>query len=155
VFLLISFSAVPRKNEIQELWISATLFQLLHLDYLSCVLTIFSTVMVGRRLWQGWIVAGANSVIITAIGIHTGQWGFVPANLFCIGIYVYNVLNWRGESPAAPVSDTLNGQAMNPAVVEAKPHRPRRFVFALRSRPAGDERLARNRIRARSVPNQR
>jgi hypothetical protein len=126
----------------------ATLFQLLHLDYLSCVLTILSTVMVGRRMWQGWLVAGANSVIISAIGIHTGQWGFVPANLFCIGIYWFNVRNWRA-------SGRLNGQAATPAIAEARPHRPRRFAFALRNRLAGYERLARNRIRARSVPNQR
>ncbi|HEX7288209.1 MAG TPA: hypothetical protein VF532_18630 [Candidatus Angelobacter sp.] len=125
------------------------MFQLLHLDYLSCLLTILSTVMVGRRMWQGWLVAGANSVIITAIGIHTGQWGFVPANLFCIGIYLFNVRNWRA-------SGTLNGQASTSVAAQARPHRPRRFVFApLRTRPAGDERLARNRIRARSVPNQR
>jgi hypothetical protein len=119
-------------------------FQLLHLDYLSCLLTVLSTIMVGRRMWQGWLVAGANSVIISAIGIHTGQWGFVPANLFCIGIYLFNVRNWRA-------SGTLNGQA----ATEARAHRPRRFAFALPTRLAGDERLARNRIRARSVPNQR
>jgi hypothetical protein len=131
------------------------LFQLLHLDYLSCLLTILSTVMVGRRMWQGWLVAGANSVIISAIGIHTGQWGFVPANLFCLGIYLLNIQNWRRQSPSAPASGTLNGQAATAAAAEARLHRPRRFAFALRTRLAGDERFARNRIRARSVPNQR
>jgi len=55
-----------------------------HLDYLSCLLTICSTVLVGRRMWQGWIVAGINSVIISLIGLHTAQWGFVPANVFCL-----------------------------------------------------------------------
>ena len=66
-----------------------------HLDYLSCLLTICSTVLVGRRHWQGWVVAGANSVIISLIGLRTSQWGFVPANLFCIGIYLYNIWRWR------------------------------------------------------------
>jgi hypothetical protein len=66
-----------------------------HLDYLSCLLTICSTVLVGRRYWQGWVVAGANSVIISLIGLHTSQWGFVPANLFCIVIYFYNIWRWR------------------------------------------------------------
>jgi hypothetical protein len=127
------------------------LFQLLHLDYFSCLLTVLSTVMVGRRMWQGWLVAGANSVIITAIGIHTGQWGFVPANVFCIGIYLLNIQSWRQQSPSAQASGTLNGQA----AIEARPHRPRRFAFVLPTRLAGDERFARNRIRARSVPNQR
>jgi hypothetical protein len=131
------------------------LFRLLHLDYLSCLLTILSTVMVGRRMWQGWLVAGINSVIISAIGIHTGQWGFVPANLFCIGIYLLNIQNWRRQSPSPAMSGTLNGQAANIAATETRPHHPRRFMFALRARPAGDERFGRNRIRARSVPNQR
>jgi len=40
-------------------------------------------------------VAGANSVIISLIGLRTSQWGFVPANLFCIGIYLYNIWRWR------------------------------------------------------------
>ena len=68
---------------------------LLRLDYLSCALTVLSTLLVGRRLWQGWMIAGANSVIICIIGIRTAQFGFVPANLFCIALYVYNLLSWR------------------------------------------------------------
>jgi hypothetical protein len=66
-----------------------------HLDYLSCLLTISSTVLVGRRRWQGWVVAGVNSLIISLIGLKTSQWGFVPANLFCLVIYLYNIRRWR------------------------------------------------------------
>ena len=73
-----------------------------HLDYISCLLTITSTALVGRRLWQGWLVAGVNSVIISLIGLRTGQWGFVPANLFCIAIYLYNIRQWR--TPARPTN---------------------------------------------------
>ncbi len=65
------------------------------LDYISCALTLLSTYLVGRRKWQGWIVAGANSAIICVIGVRTSQFGFVPANLFCLGMYGYNVLHWR------------------------------------------------------------
>jgi len=68
---------------------------LLRLDYISCFLTILSTILVGKRLWQGWFVAGANSVIICIIGVRTAQFGFVPANLFCIALYAYNLLRWR------------------------------------------------------------
>ena len=74
---------------------------MLRLDYISCVLTIVSTVLVGRRLWQGWIVAGANSVVICLIGLRTSQTGFVPANLFCLGIYGYNLVQWRSDGGAA------------------------------------------------------
>jgi len=67
----------------------------LRLDYLSCVLTILSTILVGRRCWEGWILAAINSVIICVIGIRTAQVGFIPANLFCIVIYGVNLRAWR------------------------------------------------------------
>ena len=67
----------------------------LRLDYISCILTILSTVLIGKKLWYGWVVAGANSLIICVIGIRTAQIGFVPANLFCVALYAYNLLSWR------------------------------------------------------------
>ncbi len=69
------------------------------LDYISCLLTVISTVLIGRRDWQGWVVAGVNSVIICVIGMRTAQSGFIPANLFCLGIYGYNLLKWRRAEP--------------------------------------------------------
>jgi len=71
---------------------------LFRLDYISCLLTVISTIMVGRRTWQGWIVAGANSVIICVIAVRTAQTGFIPANLFCLALYGYNVVKWRSEA---------------------------------------------------------
>ena len=68
---------------------------MLRLDYLSCVLTIISTILVGRRCWQGWLLATVNSVILCIIGIKTAQFGFIPANVFCIVISVMNVRTWR------------------------------------------------------------
>jgi hypothetical protein len=65
------------------------------LDYVSCVLTVISTVLVGRRLWYGWIIASLNSLVICIIGLRTAQFGFVPANLLCIGLYANNVWHWR------------------------------------------------------------
>jgi hypothetical protein len=67
------------------------------LDYISCVLSVVSTVMVGKRLWQGWALAAANSVILCVIGMRTAQFGFVPANLFCMGLYANNLLSWRSN----------------------------------------------------------
>lgn len=83
------------------------MFTSLHLDYLSCLLTITSTYLVGRRMWQGWVVAGANSVIICMIGLRTGQWGFVPANVFCLAIYAYNLRSWRGPASAAAAESPM------------------------------------------------
>ncbi len=50
----------------------------LRLDCLSCVLTVFSTILVGRRCWEGWVLAAANSLIICVIGLRTAQLGFIP-----------------------------------------------------------------------------
>ena len=70
-------------------------FAMLRLDYISCVLTVISTLLVGRKLWQGWVIAGANSALICVIGIRTAQFGFLPANLFCIALYSYNLRTWK------------------------------------------------------------
>jgi hypothetical protein len=53
--------------------------------------------MVGKRLWQGWALAAANSVILCVIGMRTAQFGFVPANLFCMGLYANNLWSWRSN----------------------------------------------------------
>ena len=68
---------------------------MLRLDYLSCVLTVASTILVGRRCWEGWIVAGANSVLMCIIGAKTAQLGFIPANVFCLAVSAINVRAWR------------------------------------------------------------
>jgi hypothetical protein len=65
------------------------------LDYLSCVFTIFSTIMIGKRYWGGWAIAAVNSVIICIIGIRTSQFGFIPANLFCLVLCGWNLWSWR------------------------------------------------------------
>ena len=70
----------------------------LRLDYLSCVLTVISTILVGKRLWAGWALAAANSVIICVIAVRTAQTGFIPANLFCIVLYGINLRDWRKQS---------------------------------------------------------
>ena len=68
---------------------------LLRLDYLSCALTICSTILVGRRCWKGWVLAAINSAVVCVIGLRTEQYGFIPANVFCIGLYAINLRSWR------------------------------------------------------------
>jgi len=67
----------------------------LRLDYLSCVLTIASTILVGRRYWEGWALAAVNSVLICVIGLRTDQLGFIPANVFCMVMSAVNLRAWR------------------------------------------------------------
>jgi len=64
------------------------------LDYLSCALTVLSTILVGRKLWTGLVVAAVNSVIFCVIGLRTAQFGFIPANLFCIAVYTVSLRSW-------------------------------------------------------------
>jgi hypothetical protein len=70
---------------------------LLRLDYLSCVLTILSTILIGKRCWEGWILAAVNSAVVCLIGFRTSQFGFIPANVFCIALYALNLRSWRGK----------------------------------------------------------
>jgi nicotinamide riboside transporter PnuC len=67
----------------------------LRLDYVSCVLTVVSTVLIGRKYWEGWVLAGVNSAVVCVIGFKTAQLGFIPANLFCIVLYAFNLRSWR------------------------------------------------------------
>jgi nicotinamide riboside transporter PnuC len=72
----------------------------LRLDYLSCILTIASTVLVGRRRWEGWALAAANSVLMCVIGVRTEQSGFIPANVFCMVVSAVNLRAWRRSKAA-------------------------------------------------------
>lgn len=75
------------------------MFAVFRLDYLSCVLTILSTVLVGRKSWTGLVVAAVNSVIFCVIGIRTAQYGLIPSNLFCIAVYATSIRSWlHGEA---------------------------------------------------------
>ena len=71
------------------------MLDMIRLDYVSCILTVLATVLIGKKLWQGWVVAALNSVVVCVIGVRTAQFGFVPANLLCIALYTSNLVNWR------------------------------------------------------------
>jgi len=45
-------------------------------------------------MWSGLVVSCVNSLIVCVIGLHTSQYGFVPANLFCICINAFNLRTW-------------------------------------------------------------
>ena len=68
---------------------------MIRLDYLSCILTVLATLLIGKKLWQGWVVAAVNSAVVCVIGVRTAQFGFVPANILCIALYASNLVHWR------------------------------------------------------------
>lgn len=86
--------------------INGGILSVLRLDYLSCVLTVASTILVGRRCWEGWLLATVNSFVMCVIGIRTGQLGFIPANIFCIVLSVNNLRTWRGIAATVSLSGT-------------------------------------------------
>jgi hypothetical protein len=73
-----------------------------HLDYLSCFLTILSTVLLGRKSWTGLLIAIVNSMIVCVIGLRTSQFGFIPANLICICVYAFSIRSWVKKDSHAP-----------------------------------------------------
>jgi hypothetical protein len=85
------------------------------LDYLSCFLTVVAAILVGRKMWTGLVVSGLNSLIVCVIGLHTSQYGFIPANVFCICINAFNLRTWLkvqkdpSESTTDAGSELLTG----------------------------------------------
>lgn len=77
-------------------------FAVFRLDYLSCILTVFSTILVGRKMWAGLVVASINSLLICVIGLRTAQLGFVPANVFCVIVYAISIRSWIRDRSAEP-----------------------------------------------------
>lgn len=84
---------------------------IIRLDYLSCVLTIVATVLIGKKLWQGWVVAAVNSAVVCVIGVQTAQFGFVPANLLCIALYAGNLFHWKSRTSSEVRETTENLQS--------------------------------------------
>src|SRR6202040_2311327 len=78
------------------------------LDYLSCLLSVIATILVGRKMWTGLVVSGVNSLIVCVIGLHTSQYGFIPANVFCICINAFNLRAWLKvqKDPSESTTDT-------------------------------------------------
>src|SRR5271168_2678153 len=85
------------------------------LDYLSCFLTVVATILVGRKMWTGLVVSGVNSLIVCVIGLHTSQYGFIPANVFCVCINAFNLRAWLkvqkdlSESATAAKTEPVTG----------------------------------------------
>jgi hypothetical protein len=76
------------------------------LDYLSCFLTVVATILLGRKMWTGLVVSGVNSLVVCVIGLHTSQYGFIPANVFCICINSFNLRAWLKARKDASASST-------------------------------------------------
>jgi hypothetical protein len=88
------------------------------LDYVSCFLTVVATILVGRKMWTGLVVSGVNSLIVCVIGLHTSQYGFIPANVFCICVNTFNLRAWLKVQKDS--SESTNTQAAVPVTGNCK-----------------------------------
>jgi Nicotinamide mononucleotide transporter len=65
-----------------------------HLDYLSCFFTVLATILLARKSWFGLVVAIVNNLIVCAIALQTTEFGFIPANVFCICMSAFSMRSW-------------------------------------------------------------
>jgi hypothetical protein len=86
------------------------------LDYLSCFLTVLATTLVGRKSWTGLLISIVNSLVVCVIGVRTSQFGFIPANLFCVCVYAFSIRSWhrgqRDRNQAPPPIAVRSGTAI-------------------------------------------
>jgi hypothetical protein len=95
-----------------------------HFDYLSCFLTVLATILLARKSWIGLLIAIVNSLIVCAIALRTSQLGFIPANLFCICIYVFSMPSWlkeqthknRDQAQPHDSGSVVDGRRLSPAM---------------------------------------
>jgi hypothetical protein len=97
-----------------------------HLDYLSCGLTVLSTILVGRKHWSGLLIGSVNCIIVCLIGMKTAQFGFIPANVFCIGIYAFNMRSWMRtpETVKDSAPELVESSAPRKAPIPIRPEKP-------------------------------
>ena len=113
---------------------------MLRLDYLSCFLTVVATILLGRKMWTGLVVSGVNSLIVCVIGLHTSQYGFIPANVFCICINAFSLRAWLkvqkdpSESTTDASSELVDGCKR---MSTSKKAAPRRLMNSFRIRSEG------------------
>jgi hypothetical protein len=84
-----------------EASIGGSVFAMFHFDYLSCFLAVLATILLARKSWIGLLVAIANSLIVCVTGFRTSQLGFIPANMFCMGVYAFSMRTWLKEQTHA------------------------------------------------------
>ena len=108
------------------------------LDYLSCLLTVVATILIGRKMWTGLVVSGVNSLIVCVIGLHTSQYGFIPANVFCICINAFNLRTWLKvqKDPSESTTDA-NSELVTGCKRMSKKAATRRLINSFRIRSEG------------------
>jgi hypothetical protein len=91
-------------------------------------------------MWTGLVVSGVNSLIVCVIGLHTSQYGFIAANVFCICINAFNLRAWLNvqKDPSESTTDTSSELvAGRKRMSTSKRVATRRLVNSFRIRSGG------------------
>ena len=97
---------------------------MLRLDYVSCCLTVLATILLGRKNWAGLVLASLNSAIVCVIGVRTSQYGFIPANLFCIGVYSFSLRSWLKAPGKLKTEDSVPALLAPPVATDEVSNAP-------------------------------
>jgi hypothetical protein len=99
-----------------------------------------ATILVGRKSWTGLLISIVNSLVVCTIGVRTSQFGFIPANLFCVCVYAFSIRSWlrgqrdRNQTPppgSSPVADPIDRSCASCAVTVTDPHNRRLGDFKM------------------------
>ena|SRR5271157_5087906 len=80
-----------------------------NLPLLTSVLSIACIITVGRHKWYGHLFGVMNCIVFTVIALH-GQWGYIPSNVICFGLYVRNAWQWRQNGNVGKMDSALAAQ---------------------------------------------
>jgi hypothetical protein len=67
------------------------------MDWLTGALTIVAMELVGRKMWQGWLVGLFNQVFWAYLIIDRELYGLIPLTAILTWRYAAHVLQWRRE----------------------------------------------------------
>jgi hypothetical protein len=65
------------------------------------LISIAATVLSGRKVWWGWLLAAASCAGWTVYAVATDQLGLAALNGFYVALTLYNARRWRREEQRA------------------------------------------------------
>lgn len=66
-----------------------------YLPWLISASALVGMVMVGRLLWQGWVVLLGSEMLFLALAGHERLWGLIPLSAALLVTYARNTASWR------------------------------------------------------------
>ena len=67
------------------------------MDWLTGALTIVAMELIGRKMWQGWLVGLLNQVFWAYLIIDHELYGLIPLTAILTWRYSAHLLRWRKE----------------------------------------------------------